>query len=348
MRKFLSPRNIAVIIFVLVVMIGSAVVLKVPLPTIVLPAEEAFNIESLGIRISNTAVATILADITILLLALLATRKMKDVPSGLQNLIEWFIEIFRNLNEDVAGKANTKKFFAIFMTILIFVLVCNWWELVPGVDSIGRIEPIEVAYEIAGVKSGYQIKETIFGLTTLTAEKVTLTPEQIAEIEAATAEAAESEHGEEAAHHESKYGGYVLAPFVRAATTDLNVPLALALISVVWTQVVGFRALGLGYLRKFLMPPMTGIKPIDIFIGILEFISEIAKIVSFTFRLFGNIFAGMVLLFVMTFLIPFIVPLPFYGLEVFVGFMQAFVFAFLTLIFMSMAVVSHKHEGEHH
>jgi F-type H+-transporting ATPase subunit a len=125
------------------------------------------------------------------------------------------------------------------------------------------------------------------------------------------------------------------------------VPLALALISVFWTQVIGFQALGIGYTRKFLMPPMTGIKVIDIFIGILEFISEIAKIISFTFRLFGNVFAGMVLLFVMTFLVPFIVPLPFYGLEVFVGFMQAFVFAFLTLIFMSMAVVGHGHD-EHH
>jgi F-type H+-transporting ATPase subunit a len=93
---------------------------------------------------------------------------------------------------------------------------------------------------------------------------------------------------------------------------------------------------------------MTGMKPIDLIVGLLELVSEFAKIISFTFRLFGNIFAGMVLLFVMTFLIPFFVPLPFYVLEIFVGFMQAFVFAILTLIFMTMATISHEHAEEHH
>jgi F-type H+-transporting ATPase subunit a len=96
------------------------------------------------------------------------------------------------------------------------------------------------------------------------------------------------------------------------------------------------------------MPAMTGMKVIDLFVGLLELVSEFAKIVSFTFRLFGNIFAGAVLLFVMSFLVPFFVPLPFYGLELFVGFMQAFVFAILTLIFMVMATVSHAPGHDHH
>ena len=345
MRKFFTPRNIILIIVVLVAMIGSAVLLKVPLPTIVLPAERVFTVA--GIPVTNTFFATVITDVILILLAIFATRKMKDIPSGLQNLIEWFVEGFHNLSVDVAGKANAARFFPLFMTILMFVLVANWMGLVPGVDSIGKLEPLETAYEIAGVTTGYKIKELPSGIRTLTDEKVTLTDEQKAEIDAHSAEAeAAAEHGEEESHT-SKVGAYVLAPYVRGATTDLNVPLALALISVFWTQVIGFQALGIGYTRKFLMPPMTGIKVIDIFIGILEFISEIAKIISFTFRLFGNVFAGMVLLFVMTFLVPFIVPLPFYGLEVFVGFMQAFVFAFLTLIFMSMAVVGHGHE-EHH
>lgn len=345
MRKFFTPRNIILIIVVLVAMIGSAVLLKVPLPTIVLPAEKVFTVA--GIPVTNTFFATLIADVILILLAIFATRKMKDIPSGLQNLIEWFIEGFHNLSVDVAGKANAARFFPLFMTILMFVLVANWMGLIPGADSIGKLEPLETAYEIAGVTTGYKITELPLGIRTLTAEKVTLTDEQKAEIDARPAEAeAAAEHGEEESHV-SKVGAYVLAPYVRGATTDLNVPLALALISVFWTQVIGFQALGVGYMRKFIMPPMTGIKVIDIFIGILEFISEIAKIISFTFRLFGNVFAGMVLLFVMTFLVPFIVPLPFYGLEVFVGFMQAFVFAFLTLIFMSMAVVGHGHD-EHH
>ena len=81
---------------------------------------------------------------------------MKDVPSGLQNLLEWFVEIFYNLNEDIAGKKMVKKLFPIFMTILMFILVANWMSLVPGVDSIGKLEPLEEAYKIAGVTTGYQ------------------------------------------------------------------------------------------------------------------------------------------------------------------------------------------------
>lgn len=343
MRKFFTTRNIVIILVILAVTLLSAIFLRVPLPTIVLPAEKAFKFGNF--YLTNTFIATIIADITILVLAFLATRKMNDVPSGLQNLMEWFIETFYNFNEEIAGKAHFKKFFPIFMTILIFVLIANWWELVPGVDSIGKIEPLEIAYEEAGVTTGWKKQELPGGIYTLVAESVQLTPEQRAELDARSAE---GEHGEELDHHTSAVGGYVLVPYVRAATTDLNVPLALALISVFWTQVVGVQALGVGYFRKFFVPPMTGNFVLDLIVGFLELISEFAKIISFTFRLFGNIFAGAVLLFVMTFLIAFIVPLPFYVLEVFVGFMQAFVFAILTLIFMTMATISHEHEEEHH
>jgi F-type H+-transporting ATPase subunit a len=343
-RKFFTTRNIVIILVILAVTLLSAIFLRVPLPTIVLPAEKALKFGNF--YITNTFVATIIADITILVLAFLSTRKMAEVPSGLQNLMEWFIETFYNFNEEIAGKAHFKKFFPIFMTLLLFVLVANWWELVPGVDSIGQIEPLEIAYEEAGVTTGWKKQELPGGIYTLVAEPVQLTEEQKAELDLLAAEGAHGE--EEVDHHTSAVGGYVLVPYVRAATTDLNVPLALALISVFWTQVVGVQALGLSYFRKFFVPPMTGNFVLDFIVGILELISEFAKIISFTFRLFGNIFAGAVLLFVMTFLIAFIVPLPFYALEVFVGFMQAFVFAILTLIFMSMATISHGHEEEHH
>ncbi len=102
MRKLLAPRNLALIIGVLVLMIGSAIVLKVPLPAIVLPAEAIFTIGRF--TVSNTIIATILTDIILVVLAILATRKMKDIPAGLQNVMEWFVEIFYNLNEDIAGK----------------------------------------------------------------------------------------------------------------------------------------------------------------------------------------------------------------------------------------------------
>ena len=349
MRKMLTPRRIIAILVVLFAMIGSAILLKIPLPAIVLPAEVVFHIGPIGL--TNTFVATLIADAVILLLAILGARKLKDVPSGLQNFIEWFIETFYNLSEDVAGKKLVKQLFPIFMTILTFIVVANWMGLVPGAESIGKLEPLEEAYKISGVTSGYPVKEVFLGIRTLDAAdgSYSLTAEQKAELDHEKADAATHEGDEaEAVHHESELGYYVLAPYVRPATTDLNVALAIALISVVWTQVIGVQALGGSYFRKFFMPHMTGMKPIDFFVGILELISEFAKIISFTFRLFGNVFAGAVLLFVMTFLVPFLVPLPFYGLEVFVGFMQAFVFAILTLIFMSMATVGHGPDGDHH
>jgi F-type H+-transporting ATPase subunit a len=143
--------------------------------------------------------------------------------------------------------------------------------------------------------------------------------------------AEKAEHGDE---------GYILVPFLRAATTDLNLPLGLAIISMTYVQIVGIRALGLGYFRKFFVNPIRDL--LGSFVGLLELVSEFAKIISLTFRLFGNIFAGQVLLFVIPFLLPFLIPLPFYGLEMFVGFMQAFVFAILTLVFSSQAVLSHE------
>jgi F-type H+-transporting ATPase subunit a len=82
----------------------------------------------------------------------------------------------------------------------------------------------------------------------------------------------------------------------------------------------------------------------DLAVGLLEFISELARIIAFSFRLFGNIFAGEVLLLVMAFLVPVVLPMPFYGFEIFVGFIQAFVFAMLTMAFIAIAVIPHGAE----
>jgi F-type H+-transporting ATPase subunit a len=132
------------------------------------------------------------------------------------------------------------------------------------------------------------------------------------------------------------------APLLRSPASDLNFTLALALIAVTFINVLGVAAVGLkGRFSVFFN--FKG--PIDFFIGILELISEFAKIISFSFRLFGNVFAGEVLLAIMTFLVPYLVPLPFLFLEIFVGFIQAFIFGMLTLVFVAMAV-SHGQEGE--
>jgi F-type H+-transporting ATPase subunit a len=147
---------------------------------------------------------------------------------------------------------------------------------------------------------------------------------------------------------------------LRGANTDVNMPLALALVSFVIVEYFGLKTLGIRYLLKFisvlslfrslkqifrgkikagLSGLITGF--IDIFVGILEALSELIRIVSFTFRLFGNMTAGEILLLIAAFLIPWLFALPFYGLELLVGFVQALIFGGLTLVFLTVAVAHH-------
>ncbi len=134
-------------------------------------------------------------------------------------------------------------------------------------------------------------------------------------------------------------------PLFRAATADLNMTLALAVLSVVLTQVYAIQRLGLWkHLKKY-----VSLNPMKAAIGFLEVISEFSKILSFSFRLFGNIFAGEVLLLVIGYLVPVFVPLPFFVLELFVGIIQALVFTFLTLVFMEVVSADHdEHAEEQH
>jgi F-type H+-transporting ATPase subunit a len=138
-------------------------------------------------------------------------------------------------------------------------------------------------------------------------------------------------------------------PFFRATYSDVNNTLALALVAFITVWVWGFQAQGFGYLGKFFVAPWKS--PIMTFVGLLELISEFIRIISWSMRLFGNIFAGSVLLLIMAFLVPFIAPIAIYGLELFVGLIQAIVFALLVLVFGLGAVESHHdddHDDDHH
>lgn len=147
---------------------------------------------------------------------------------------------------------------------------------------------------------------------------------------------------------------------LRGANTDINMPLALALVSFVIVAYFGLKSLRFGYLKQFfnagqvfhglahigrgrfrlgLVTLFNGF--INIFIGFLEGLSVLIRIVSFTFRLFGNMTAGEILLLIAAFLIPWVFALPFYGLELLVGFVQALIFAGLTLVFLTLAVTRH-------
>lgn len=145
------------------------------------------------------------------------------------------------------------------------------------------------------------------------------------------------------------HGQTVITPFFRPTNADINSTLSFAIISVVATQVFGIAALGFwNHAGKFI-----NIKAlwqfsfegfVQFFVGILETFSELSKIVSFSFRLFGNVFAGEVLLTVIAFLVPYVAPLPFYILELFVGLIQGVVFTTLTLVFIKIATTEHGHD----
>jgi len=129
-------------------------------------------------------------------------------------------------------------------------------------------------------------------------------------------------------------------PLFRSPAADLNFTLAFAVISVLVTNVIGMAATGMfNHLARYLN--FKG--PIDFFVGILEAISELAKIISLSFRLFGNVFAGEVLLTIISFLAPYFIPLPFMFLEIFVGMIQALIFSMITLVSISLFTVEHGH-----
>jgi F-type H+-transporting ATPase subunit a len=142
-------------------------------------------------------------------------------------------------------------------------------------------------------------------------------------------------------------GGEIKAHLLKSAGTDLNMPLALALISFVFVEYYGLRAHGLGYFKKFfafgkiLKGKPSGL--IDVFVGFLEGVSELVRVVSFTFRLFGNMTAGEILVIMITFLVPFVATQFVFGLELLVGLIQAVIFASLTVVFLSVAVRHEEH-----
>jgi len=141
-----------------------------------------------------------------------------------------------------------------------------------------------------------------------------------------------------------------LTPWVRPGTSDLNLTLALALVSVIVTQIFGFYTLG----AKQQLSKYFNFKafrhgfqgPIEFFVGLIELVTEISRILSFSFRLFGNIFAGSAVLAVFAWLLPFVSDAVFIPFELFVGFVQALIFALLTLVFLEIGTTSHEFEED--
>ena len=292
-------------------------------PFVQLPAEHwmehpLFTLPVIGdFYFTNTLFALLIVDVLVILLAFFFNRAVKKgalVLKGIPGALEALLEALYNMTESTAGKWAW-TIFPWFASITILVLVANWMELIPGVDSIGMIEKVQAG--------GFGIQHLGSFFTTLVNPAVT-------------------------------EGGYQLVPFVRVVSTDLNFTVALAIIAVIAVQVMGIRAQGIKYFTKFwnvktfFSKPIFGV--IDWGVGLLELVSEFSKVLSFAFRLFGNIFAGSVLLFVMGSLLGSIAIFPsaFYMLEFLVGAIQAIVFGLLTMTFMAQATQGHgEHEEAH-
>jgi len=268
--------------------------------------------------ITNSLLTTWVVLAVIALFALIFKLRMKQQPKGMQNVVEAAVEGFLEVVEGVAeSKDLTRKFFAPVVTIFLFVLFNNWFGLIPGVGSIGvtHAEAVEMHQEETVEEANVFESTEKFADTSPSAEHETV-----------------ESHAEESAHSEEAHS--MFTPIFRAGSADLSFTLSLAIIAVIMVQIMGIRELGgWGYFKRFL----NFHSPIHFFVGLLEIISEFSKMISFSFRLFGNVFAGEVLLAVIISLAPYIAPMPFYGLEVFVGLVQALVFAMLTLVFFRMA-----------
>ena len=347
MSKLLSPKVLVPTLVLIAGLVIINVVFTVPgvvLPEISIAAEPVFEFDLFGFwpdGITNTLLSSWLTTAILVVAVLAITRKVEEIPGRWQGALEMIIEGMYNLVEGAAGRKWARRFFPIVMTIFLFVITASWLGLTPLFGSWGALHHAEHGQPVEWLNDSHSV-----GLWVPAEEGV--------EAEA---------HAAEEDTHAAGGEVYALAPMFRAATTDLNVTIALAIVSVVMTQYFGLSALGLGYLTKFInvggfVKAFTekgigcvgriaafGMGVIDFFIGIVELFSEIGKVVSFSFRLFGNIFAGEVLLGVMAFLIPYLISLPFYGLELFVGFVQALVFMMLSVAFFIVATTSHGEEG---
>lgn len=238
-----------------------------------LSPEPVFHIGHLVV--TNSILTSWIVVLIIIALTFIARRGFGLVPSKFANLFDASLEYIINMFDSTTGNRKlTLEFLPFLGTFFVYILLNNWFGLVPGVGSI-----------------------TIFN-------------------------------------------GVSTVPLLRGGNADLNSTIALALISVVGIQYYGMKHVGFfKHIGKFLNLK----SPMGFMIGLLELLSEFTKIISFSFRLFGNMFAGEVLLVVISFLVPVVIPLPFFGLEIFAGIIQAVIFTMLTLVFLNMAVSHEAH-----
>ncbi|MGC4191216.1 MAG: F0F1 ATP synthase subunit A [Thermomicrobiales bacterium] len=308
-----------------------------------LAAETLFHIGPIPVTNSMLTMFIVMAVVLIVFSAI--ARKAQSVPSRGQGVVEMIIEFIMGLVEGSAGRKFGRTVLPLISGIFIFILFSNFSGLLPGMGTIGvyREEPVEHA-TVTAVASPAAGDHVVADATAVAATTAGSDHE-------GTAGTGSGEHVEaSSAGHEETHKA--LVPFFRAPTADLNMTLALSLLTFTMVQIYGIRAHGVGGRLKHMANPP--------FIFPIEVISELSRILSLSARLFGNVFAGEVLLGVMYAMaaaikiavLPFLFPVIFLFLEVMFGTIQALVFALLTTIYITLAAADahgddHAAEHEH-
>lgn len=275
--------------------------------TIPLAAEKIGQIGFLPI--TNTLIVSWFVVLTLIIIGYFGGKGAKLIPSGFQNVVELLLDPIYNLTSNLAH-SKAKFFFPVITTFFLYILFANWFGLFPGFGTVGFYEshqPSDISRQTE--EGGRKIEST---------------------------------GHEENKKSKNEEGKKVFVPFLRSINADLNMTLGLGLLSVAITHLFAVKFLGFGgYLKKWF-----SLNPIFLFVGVLELVGEGTKTLSLSLRLFGNIFAGEVVLSTISNLLAFVVPLPFYFLEIIVGVVQASVFMMLTLVFM--VLLTEKHGTEEH
>jgi F-type H+-transporting ATPase subunit a len=295
-------------------------------------AETLFKIGPVPVTNSMATMWGVMA--IIILVFWLAARGGKTIPGKFQLVIEMIVDFIRNLVISTAGPKLGRRIMPLIMGLFVFILFANLSGLLPGMGTIGKWEEPE--------------HEAVTTETTTTDSSHESTTTESTDSSHESTGAAASEESHDAAATESEGHGKVLVPYLRAPNADINMTLAMALIAILTVQIAGIRAHGVfGRIKHMADPP---------FLLPIEIIGEISRVISLAARLFGNVFAGEVLLGVMVAfgeslkiaLIPFFFPVIFLFLEVLFSTIQAVVFALLVLIYITLAAASsHGHDDEH-
>lgn len=295
--------------------------IQVRLPEISIRPEALFTLRTpLGdFNFTNSMLFTLIVIAGLTIFFAIATRKMSLVPKGAQNLGEVLVELLLGITEGTAGKRVGRRIFPLIATLFLFIIVANWSGLLPGVGTIGVcVSEANPAPQAAG----YVVK---------TAAPLTQEAAQGGGLPSANAICPDPAASR-------------FVPFLRAPNADLNTTLAMALIAIAVVQIAGVAAHGFGGYLKELLTPIP-LAPIHI-------IGEISRVISLSFRLFGNIFGGEVLVTVMYVLLGSLFlgfgTFIFLGLELLFGLIQALLFSILTLVYITTAVAGHNGGGHAH